>query len=237
MKRTTKYVGLDIHQARAVHVALEEGTQAQWVHELLSPLVDRVLVCDRRGDARRGPKGDQADADALAEALRRGGLRAVYHGSGPRTTLKELTRAYQQLVEDATRPLTIALIERHAYQLRTIIVPPAQTEGPYRAQGPWRERNSTPDRPRLHGRVGRRRRGARLPPVTAGKASRAIGCEAGRRSLREMCCGPPMAQQTISITRHLNPAPHSDCQGSGVVQAALWSEHRVRIGRLLRNPL
>ena len=88
-----------------MHVALEEGTQAQWLHELLSPLVDRVLVCDRRGDARRGTKGDQADADALADALRRGGLRAGYHGSPRRATLKELTRAYQQLVEDATRTM------------------------------------------------------------------------------------------------------------------------------------
>jgi transposase len=137
MKRTTKYVGLDVHQAStvasvreasgrviarsvvptdgraitefvrgmrgAVHVAVEEGTQAQWLHELLVPLVDRMVVCDRRGQARQGNKGDQADADELSELLRRGGLRAVYHGSAHRSTLKELTRTYQQLVEDATR--------------------------------------------------------------------------------------------------------------------------------------
>src|SRR3989449_5319662 len=78
MKRTTKYVALDVHQATtsasvreesgrviarsvlptdgavitefvrgmrgAVHVALEEGTQAQWLHDLLAPLVDRVAL-------------------------------------------------------------------------------------------------------------------------------------------------------------------------------------------------
>src|SRR6266568_3290955 len=78
MKRTTKYVALDVHQATtsasvreesgrviarsvlptdgaaitefvrgmrgAVHVALEEGTQAQWLHDLLAPLVDRKSV-------------------------------------------------------------------------------------------------------------------------------------------------------------------------------------------------
>jgi transposase len=137
MKRTTKYVALDVHQATTVasvredsgrviarsvlptegpaltefirgmrgtvHVAFEEGTQAQWVPELLVPLVDRVVVCDQRGQARQGNKGDQGDADELAERLRRGGLRAVYHGSAHRTTRKELTRTYQQLVEDATR--------------------------------------------------------------------------------------------------------------------------------------
>ncbi len=137
MKRTTKYVGLDVHQTTtlasvrteggrviarsimpteeptvveflrgmrgAIHVALEEGTQAQWMHDLLEPLVDRVIVCDRRGKSRQASKGDQVDADELSELLRRGGLRAVYHGSPHRATLKELTRTYQNVVEDATR--------------------------------------------------------------------------------------------------------------------------------------
>lgn len=137
MKRTTKYVALDVHQATtvasvregsgrviartvlpteeaalvqffqgmrgAVHVALEEGTQAQWVHDLVAPLVHRVVVCDRRGQPRQGNKGDQVDADQLAELLRRDGLRAVYHGSASRVDLKELSRTYRTVVEDATR--------------------------------------------------------------------------------------------------------------------------------------
>ncbi len=86
MKRNTKYVGLDVHQAMtvatvrseggrviarsvietsdesitefftsmrgSVHVVFEEGTQAQWLYDLLSPRVDRVIVCDRRGEKR-----------------------------------------------------------------------------------------------------------------------------------------------------------------------------------------
>ncbi|MBI2537935.1 MAG: transposase [Gemmatimonadetes bacterium] len=84
-------------------VAFEEGTQAQWLHDLLVPLVDRVVVCDRRGERRQGNQGDQLDADELSEQLRRGSLRAVYHGSGQRATLKELTRSYANLVEDPTR--------------------------------------------------------------------------------------------------------------------------------------
>jgi transposase len=87
----------------AIHVVFEEGTQAQWLYDLLSPLVERVVVCDRRGARGPGNKGDQVDADHLAEQLRRGGLRAVYHGSPQRATLKELTRAYQNVVDDATR--------------------------------------------------------------------------------------------------------------------------------------
>jgi hypothetical protein len=31
-----------------VHVAFEEGTQAQWLHDVLVPLVARVVVCDQR---------------------------------------------------------------------------------------------------------------------------------------------------------------------------------------------
>lgn len=137
MKRSTKYVGLDVHQATtvttvreetgrviartivpteavpivewfrgmrgSVHVALEEGTQAQWLHDLLVPIVDRVIVCNRRGQATQGNKGDQPDADELSELLRCGRLRAVYHGGRDRATLKELARTYMNLVEDSTR--------------------------------------------------------------------------------------------------------------------------------------
>lgn len=137
MKRTTKYVALDIHQATtsatvraengrvigrtilpttagsvvafvrgmrgAIHVAFEEGTQAQWLHDLLVPIVDRVVVADRRGTSAQANKGDQSDADQLSELLRLGALRAVYHCSPHRETLRELARAYANLVEDTTR--------------------------------------------------------------------------------------------------------------------------------------
>jgi transposase len=86
-----------------IHVAFEEGTQAQWLHDLLVSRVAQVLVCDRRGEPRHGNKGDWADAEYLADQLRRGGLRAVYHGSPQRAVLKELGRAYRNLVEDSTR--------------------------------------------------------------------------------------------------------------------------------------
>jgi transposase len=136
MKRSTKYVGLDVHQATTVatvrdasdrvicrsvlttdagmlvefihsmcgsiHVAFEEGTQAQWLHNLLVPLVDRVVVCDRRGERRLGNKADKADADRISHLLRAGSLRAIYHG-GEYLELKELTRAYHNVVEDSTR--------------------------------------------------------------------------------------------------------------------------------------
>ena len=87
----------------SVHVTFEEGTQSQWLHDLLVPIVDRVVVCNRRGQPQHGNKGDHVDADQLSELLRCGALRAVYHGSPQRAALKELARTYQNVVEDATR--------------------------------------------------------------------------------------------------------------------------------------
>ena len=89
----------------SIHVALEEGTQAQWLHDLITPLVTRVIVCDRRGESRRGSKSDQVDADQLSEMLRCGSLRSVYHGNTPGLQLKELTRTYRDLVQDTTRSM------------------------------------------------------------------------------------------------------------------------------------
>jgi len=87
----------------SMHVAFEEGTQAQWLPDLLVPLVHRVVVCDRRGERRQGNKGDRVDAGELSDRLRRGALRSVYHGSPQRAALNDLTRSYRNLVEDATR--------------------------------------------------------------------------------------------------------------------------------------
>jgi transposase len=86
-----------------VHVAFEEGTPAQWLHDLLEPVVSRVIVCDRRGETKQGNKGDAVDAAQLSAWLRQGRLRAVYHGSPERAKLQELGRTYRNVVQDATR--------------------------------------------------------------------------------------------------------------------------------------
>jgi transposase len=153
MKRTTKYVALDVHQATTVasvripggrviarsivptaagpiteffagmrgsiHVAFEEGTQAQWLHDLLAPMADRVIVCDRRGE-HRGNKADRMDADMLSQRLLTGDLRPVYHGSADRATLRELARTYTNLVEDSTR---VMLRLKSLFRARAIRAP------------------------------------------------------------------------------------------------------------------
>lgn len=85
-----------------VHVAFEEGTQAQWLHDLLRPHAERVTVCNVRGRSETTNKSDRIDADWMSEQLRLGALRSVYHGSTV-ATLKELVRCYMNLVEDSTR--------------------------------------------------------------------------------------------------------------------------------------
>ncbi len=107
MKRTTKYVALDVHQATTVasvreesgrviarsvlptdggaltefvcgmrgtrHVTFEEGTQAQWLYDLLAPLVDRVVVCDRperRARATRGIRSMPTSSPSCCAAAR-----------------------------------------------------------------------------------------------------------------------------------------------------------------------
>jgi transposase len=88
---------------KRVRVAFEEGTQAQWLHDVLQPHAEQVIVCNVRGKSEVANKSDRIDADDLSEKLRLGSLRAVYHGASNVLTLKELVRNYNNLVEDATR--------------------------------------------------------------------------------------------------------------------------------------
>jgi len=154
MKRTVKYVGLDVHQATTVaavreeggrviarevlpteaaalteffrtmrgsiHVTFEEGTQAQWLHDLLVPVVERVIVCNRRDVRRQGTKSDWHDAEELADLLRRDAVRPVYHSTTPPgAELKELARTYVNLVEDSTRVMARVKALYRARAIRT----------------------------------------------------------------------------------------------------------------------
>src|SRR5216110_1859720 len=65
-----------------VYVTFEEGTQANWLHDVVRPLVTEVVVCDPRHNKllQSGNKNDRVDAQKLAELLRLGSLMPVYHG-------------------------------------------------------------------------------------------------------------------------------------------------------------
>ena len=94
-----------------VHVVFEEGTQAQWLHDLLQPHAERVVVCNVRGRSETTNKSDRIDADWLSEMLRLGAIKPVHHASTSLLTLKELVRCYRNLVEDATRVKTARIHE------------------------------------------------------------------------------------------------------------------------------
>jgi transposase len=89
----------------SLHVTLEEGTCAAWLHDLLKPHVAQVLVCDPRKNAsmKAGNKNDRADARHLAELLYLDKLNPVYHGETGIRPLKELARSYLALTRDTTR--------------------------------------------------------------------------------------------------------------------------------------
>jgi hypothetical protein len=55
------------------HLCLEEGNHAAWLHELLAPHVEEIVVAHVRES--RGPKSDQRDAFGLAEMLRIGAVK------------------------------------------------------------------------------------------------------------------------------------------------------------------
>lgn len=89
-----------------LYVTLEEGTWAAWLYDVLKPHVREIVVCNPRRNAllKEGSKSDKkVDARKLAELLRSGMLRAVYHGENGLRTLRELTRSYQVISKDLNR--------------------------------------------------------------------------------------------------------------------------------------
>src|SRR5690348_11259775 len=83
-------------------LTFEEGTLATWLHDLLKPHVNRLVVCDPRKNAlmREGNQNDRVDARNLAELLRTNQVKAVYHG---KHGTRALGRSYLTLTKDSTR--------------------------------------------------------------------------------------------------------------------------------------
>lgn len=88
-----------------IRVTFEETTQADWLYQVIRPHVTEVVVCDPRRNKllSEGSKGDKVDARKLADLLRTGMLRSVYHGREGTKKLKELARAYETLSGDTQR--------------------------------------------------------------------------------------------------------------------------------------
>jgi hypothetical protein len=103
-----------------LHVTFEEGTWAAWLYDLLRPAVFRLVVCNPRRNAllKEGSKSDKVDARKLAELLRSGLLRPVYHGKNGLRTLRELARSYSTLSKDMTRVMNRIKALYRLYRIR-----------------------------------------------------------------------------------------------------------------------
>jgi len=113
-----------------LHVTFEETTQADWLYEVVRRHVAEVVVCDPRRNKLlgEGSKADKIDARKLAELLRVGMLRPVYHGQDGTRKLKQLAAGYQTLCSDMQRTMArikaiyrgrgIATAGRGVYQVK-----------------------------------------------------------------------------------------------------------------------
>lgn len=112
-----------------VFVTFEEGTQSQWLYDVLRNDA-KVLVCDpRHNHSMKANKSDKVDAERLSDLLRAGMLRPVYHDIHSVRDLRELVRSYTTLVQDATR---IMLRLKALYRARTIAT---KGDGVYQKKG------------------------------------------------------------------------------------------------------
>lgn len=87
----------------SVRLTFEEGTHAQWLFELARPLVAELVVRNAKHSSSAGNKSDRLDALRLAQYLRAGLLKPVYHGSAPTQALKRLAHNYDSITGDTQR--------------------------------------------------------------------------------------------------------------------------------------
>jgi hypothetical protein len=111
------------------HVCFEEGTQSEWLYELLEPVVDEVVVTVP--EKPRGPKSDASDAWARADELRRGAIvRAVYKAPRRFTALRQAVHVHRATLEDLVRIKNRwrALFRSRAIAVRRDVYEPANRE-------------------------------------------------------------------------------------------------------------
>ncbi|MDX9999713.1 MAG: hypothetical protein RBU30_00310 [Polyangia bacterium] len=82
-------------------LCMEEGTMSEWLHEVLSPHVEELVVLGIP-PGKKKPKSDARDALGLANQLRLGNVElSVYKGHGAFRQLRELSRVY--ITDDVVR--------------------------------------------------------------------------------------------------------------------------------------
>ncbi len=86
------------------HLTFEESTISQWLYLSLREKVDNLLVCNPTYVAKKqGAKTDFRDALHLAEELRTGHLKAVFHDSSHWSQLRTSVSGYLDIVQEIVR--------------------------------------------------------------------------------------------------------------------------------------
>lgn len=85
-------------------LTFEESTLSRWLHAVIEPLVDKLIICNPIYlNRKQGPKNDYTDALHLAQQLRGDFLVPVYHSQNELMELRILVSAYQDIVKETTR--------------------------------------------------------------------------------------------------------------------------------------
>lgn len=85
-------------------LTFEECELSNWLNTLLKDEVDDLIVCNPVANVRyKGAKNDKLDARSLANLLRGGFLKGVYHDGSEREKFRSLMSGYQDLVEEGVR--------------------------------------------------------------------------------------------------------------------------------------
>lgn len=82
-------------------LAFEEGVMSQWLYLLLKDEVDELVVCQPREKA--GAKTDTIDAGEIADLLRVGRLKSVFHADSALMELRTLVSGYDDVIEELVR--------------------------------------------------------------------------------------------------------------------------------------
>jgi len=84
-------------------LTFEETMLSQWLYVLLKSEVDKLVVCDPKPNKRPGAKTDKIDAVELADLLRVGRLKPVFHTDDERIEQRTLVSGYNDLVQEIVR--------------------------------------------------------------------------------------------------------------------------------------
>jgi transposase len=85
----------------AKKLVFEEGVMSQWLFVLYKDEVDEVVIC--QPTEHDGPKNDERDAWNLADLLRVGRLKPVYHADNELMNLRTLVSGHDDLIGEITR--------------------------------------------------------------------------------------------------------------------------------------